>query len=208
MMPVIIATRNPAKVAALGRWVVGWEVRQAPPGVSLESAEDGDTFAANAVAKAESVSGRMPGSIVVASDGGLLVPALGAWDPLRTHRFAAPKASAADRARSLLRLAGDLRGRDRGIGWQEALAVVVNGYHRASWVAESPPGELATSLHESLLGADSGFWVPSIWRCPECGGKRLVDLSAAEQATRLDHWMQLGAALSGWLVTTPAEHPA
>lgn len=197
---VVVATRNPAKVASLGRFVPGWDDVAAPPDLDLDATEDGPTFAANAVAKAEAVSARLSGEVVVATDGGLLVPALGdAWDPLRTHRFAGTGATAADRARALLRLAVDLRGRDREIGWQEALAVAVDGRHEASWLAESPPGELATTLHESLLGADPGFWVPAIWRCPECGGKRLADLTADERATRFDHWMQLGSALGGWL---------
>ena len=200
MRTVVVATRNPAKLAALRRWVDGWEVEQPPPEVSVESPEDAATFAGNAVAKAETVSARMPGAIVVATDGGLLLPALDAtWDPLRTHRFAGPDATAANRARALLRLAVGLRGRDREIGWQESLAVAADGRHRASWVAESPPGELATTLHESLLGAEPGFWVPAIWRCPECGGKRLADLSPEEVATRFDHWMQLGSALVAWL---------
>ena len=200
MSRVLVATRNPAKVATLARLLPGWEVSEAPGNVSLDSSEDGRTFAANAIEKVELVSAQMPGEIVVATDGGLLVPALGdVWDPLRTHRFAGAWVSAADRARSLIRLAGYLRGPDREIGWQEALAVAVDGRHRASWVAESPPGELATTLHESLLGAADGFWVPAIWRCPECAGKRLADLTGDERATRFDHWMQLGSALSGWL---------
>jgi inosine/xanthosine triphosphate pyrophosphatase family protein len=162
--------------------------------------ETSSTFAANAIGKAEAISRRQPSQVVAATDGGLLVPALGdQWDPLRTHRFAGPDTSAADRARALLRLAADLRGVDRVVGWQEALAVAVDGRHLASWVAESPPGELATTLHESLLGAEPGFWVPAIWRCPECGGKRLADLTPDEEGTRLDHWMQLGAAMIGWL---------
>lgn len=200
MSRVYVATRNQAKVDTLARVLPGHDVSEAPGNVSLDSSEDDRTFGTNAVAKAESVSAQLPGEIVVATDGGLLVPALGDhWDPLRTHRFAGIETSAADRARSLLRLAGDLRGLDREIGWQEALAVAVDGRHLASWLAESPPGELATTLHESLLGADRGFWVPAIWRCPECAGKRLADLTDDERSTRFDHWMQLGAALSGWL---------
>lgn len=200
MRQVVVATRNPAKVATLGRGVPDWRVVGTPPGISLEVAEDAPSFAPNAVAKVEAVSARLPGEIVVASDGGLLIPALGsAWVPHKTHRFAGPDASAADRARALLRQAAHLRGRDRLIGWQEALAVAVDGRHRTSWVAESPPGELATTLHGSLLGAEQGFWVPALWRCPECGGKRLAELTLDERATRLDHWLQLSSVLAAWL---------
>ncbi len=197
MTRLVVATRNPAKIAAIGRWLPRHELRAAPHDISGETSETGSTVAANAVSKVETLSARLPGVLVVATDGGLLVPALGdRWDPLRTHRFAGPDASAANRARALLRLAGDLRGVDRAVGWREALAVAVDGRH-----------ELATTLHESLLGAAPAFWVPAIWRCPECGGKRLADLTPEEQATRLDHWMQLGAALGGWLaqVNAPME---
>ena len=200
MRRVVVATGNAAKVAALARWLPGVEVVPTPSDVSPDAAEDGASFPENAVLKAEAVSARLPGEVVVATDGGLLVPGLGpAWDPLRTRRFAGEASSAADRARALLAMASGLRGRDRIIGWEEALAVAVDGRHVASWVAESPPGELATTLHESLLGADPGFWVPAVWRCPECGGKRLADLTPDDRATRFDHWMQLGSALSGWL---------
>lgn len=200
MPRVVVATGNAAKIAALARWLPGVEVEPTPGDIALDSPEGGASFSENAIAKAESVSGRLPGEIVAATDGGLLVPSLGsAWEPLRTRRFAGEAASAADRARALLGMASGLRGRDRIIGWEEALAVAVDGRHVASWVAESPPGELATTLHDSLLGAAPGFWVPAIWRCPECAGKRLADLTPDEQATRFDHWMQLGSALGGWL---------
>lgn len=155
MRQVVAATRNQTSVAELSRWVVGWQVVETPPGITLGVAEDGSSLASNA--------------------------------------------SFADRARQLLQQAVHLPSGDRTIGWREALAVAVDGRYRASWVAGNPPGELASALHESLFDADRGFWIPAIWRCPECGGKRLADLTPSEQVTRIDHWMQLGWALTGWL---------
>jgi hypothetical protein len=94
-------------------------------------------------------------------------------------------------------MAGGLRGGERRIWWEEAMAIANGGEIIHVWRAIGPPGELADT---PLFGAPSGgFWVPSIWLCPEYGGKRLSELSEEQRRNRSDHWEQLGAKLRGFL---------
>src|SRR5262245_20623309 len=126
-MQLIAATRNPAKVQELARRVAGLADVFPLPDAGEGDPENGDTFAANAVAKAVSWSRRLDrGETVVATDGGLLIPALGdRWDPVRTRRFAGE--TDVERAEALLALAADLAGDDRRIVWEEAMALARDG---------------------------------------------------------------------------------
>lgn len=199
------ATRNVAKAAQF-RELAGGLAEVAPiprHGAELDGClgdEDGLGFEENAAAKAAGCSALVPGSLVVASDGGLLVPGLGdRWDPLRTRRFAGERATDAERASALLRLAHDLLAGERVIGWREALAVAQDGAALASWTRESPPGLLSVEFDGASLSGADAFWVPAVWRCPEYGGRLLADLTNAERRARIDHWAQLGAGLRTFL---------
>ena len=80
-------------------------VTPADIGISVSPDESGDTHESIARSKAEawSLAAGMP---AIATDGGLLVPALGAnWESRYTRRFAGPAADDAARQRRLL---GDL----------------------------------------------------------------------------------------------------
>jgi hypothetical protein len=136
---------------------------------------------------------------VAATDGGLLIPALGSgWDPARTARFAGPSATNADRIDNLLKLAEALRDDQRRVRWSETLVVAVDGQIVAELSEESPDGLLAETAPDELPEGSSGFWVPYVWLCPEHNNRRLSALSEGELATRADHWSALGARLSDW----------
>lgn len=204
-MRLVLAGGNRDKATALGWWlgdaatiVLAGDLRR--PVVSAAAAdsaeEEGPSFAANAEAKASRASRELSGETIVATDGGLLVPALSAaWDPLRTRRFAGEGATNAERAAALLALAADLRGEERRIGWREALAVACDGAVLAVWEAEGVPGILADDVEPRLLAPGGGFWVPALWRCPEFALRRLAELSPAERRARDDHWARLGRQL-------------
>ena len=202
MRRIVLASRNPAKAAALARRLAGVaRVEPLPRDISLE---DGPALLAIAQAKAARCSQALPGRVVVASDGGLLIPALGAtWDPLRTRRFAGERASDRERADALLALAADLEGDERRIGWREALAVARDGEVIAAWEADDTPGLLARDYDPALLAAGGGFWIPALWTCPEYGGRRLAELSETERAARDDHWARLGRSLRRFLTDLP-----
>jgi hypothetical protein len=134
--------------------------------------------------------------LIVASDGGLLFPALrDAWNPTRTRRFAGSGATDQDRAAALLALAAHLTGPDRTIGWRESLALARDGRLLRQWSAESPPGILATRAEPALIAAGHGFWLPALWLSPDHDNRPLAPLTPAERAARPDHWYHLGTAL-------------
>jgi inosine/xanthosine triphosphate pyrophosphatase family protein len=198
MASIIAATTNQAKIAELTRILDGVAtVAALPRTVAPVSEPIGPTVEAIAAAKAVGYAKALgPDVLVVATDGGLLVPGLGeAWDPCRTHRFAGEGATDAERAAKLLRLAENLDGANRRIAWREAVALARGGAILATWVAEGVAGELATNYDQVDLTAGNGFWLPALWRCPEYDGRRLNSLTVAERTARDDHWSRLGREL-------------
>ena len=108
---ILLATGNADKQRML-RWLLeDLPVRPVTPneiGVAASPDESDENHQAIAQAKAEawSVAAGIP---AIASDGGLLVPALGAnWESRYTRRFAGTAADDAERQRRLLDLAGTL----------------------------------------------------------------------------------------------------
>jgi inosine/xanthosine triphosphate pyrophosphatase family protein len=201
-MRLVAATRNPAKVAELARLVTGLaEVVSLPPDAGPDAPEEGDRLEAIAAAKARHWSRLLDrGELVVASDGGLLIPALGPrWDPARTRRFAGSAATDAERAEALLALTADLAGDRRRIGWREALAVARDGVLLACWAAEGEPGLLARDYDPRAIATGAGFWVPALWICPGRDGRRLAELPAVERDAVASHWSVLGARLRAFL---------
>jgi inosine/xanthosine triphosphate pyrophosphatase family protein len=204
---LIAATRNRAKIGEL-QGVVGDTAKVEPllqdislgPEIerSLEAGrETAEIAAAKAVAWSRAVG---EGALVIATDGGLLIPALGeAWDPTRTRRFAGEDATDLERARTLLALTADLTGEDRRIGWRESLAIARGGKLLATWSAEGPTGLLATEVDPAAIEAGGGFWIPAVWRCPELYGRLLADLTAEERSALGDHWTQLAGPVREWL---------
>jgi inosine/xanthosine triphosphate pyrophosphatase family protein len=205
---LVAATRNPAKVANLSEIVRGIAIVE-PLSLDItlageieESTEAGEDLASIAAAKAV-VWSKVLGSagLVIATDGGLLAPALGArWNPAQTRRFAGPGVSDRERARRLLALAVGLAGAERRIGWKEAVAIARVDRLLAQLSAESEPGLLAETVDEAAIARGNGFWVPAIWRCPEFDGRLLADLTDDEAASRDDHWRRLREPIRAWLI--------
>ncbi len=200
-MRLTAATRNQAKVQELAR-LTGGLAEVVPLPVTAEAdPEEGDSFAENARAKAVFWSRRVDrGEIVIATDGGLMIPALGdRWNPVRTRRFASE--TDIERAEALLALAADLAGDERRIVWKEALAVARDGIVLACWTAISDAGLLAHDVDPAVVAAGNGFWIPAIWICPEAARRRLAELTPDDRAARADHWSRLGAELRAFLPT-------
>jgi len=209
---VIAGTRNLAKLAALRVLLRGVATVSAPPGGDApDSLEEGRTVAEIAETKARVWSQwlleRGVTHPVVVTDGGLLVPGLAsAWTLTKTRRFAGPGASPVELATALLDRCVHLVGDERRIGWVEAATIAAPGREPVTFVAESPPGVLATSLPVRCDGADDEFWVPSIWLCPEFGLKRLSDLRSDERDARPDHWSRIGVELRRYLSNSDTCH--
>ena len=208
MLPILLATGNPDKQRMLQWLLAGLPVRPVKPAdlpVHAEPDESGETHESIARAKAAAWS-QAAGMPAVASDGGLLLPALGAnWESRYTRRFAGPAADDAERQRRLLELLAPYSGAARSAAFVEGLAIADAGQTVASWEVQGPTGRIVNTLPEAdsptgpiastLAEADSptaggGFWVFPLWRFAEYG--RTYDrLTEAERAALGDHWAAL-----------------
>ncbi len=192
---ILLATANPAKQATLQWLLEDLPLEMVTPGeLGLTSVpdEEGETHQAIARQKAGAWS-RAASMLVIASDGGLVIPALGAnWESRFTHRFAGAAANDRDRLRSLLELMQPYQGAEREASWIEAVAIADQGQTLTSWELSGATGLIADVSSEGP-GEDpavEGFWVFSVWRFPKFG-KYYNQLNAAEKQSLDDHWTQL-----------------
>ena len=114
---IVLATTNPAKQGKLLGLLDGLPLKPRPQvelGPEGEApVEEGSSHEQNARHKAEFWS-RAVGVQAIASDGGLLIPALGErWDSLFTHRFAGEDADDQARLSLLLQMMEPFRGEER-----------------------------------------------------------------------------------------------
>ncbi|WP_432820971.1 XTP/dITP diphosphatase [Trichloromonas sp.] len=103
-MELLVATRNAGKLKEIRRLLgdLGIEVKGLDAFPELpEVEEDGDTFAANAIKKAETVAA-LTGLATLADDSGLEVAELGGQPGVRSARYAGEQATDADNNRKLL----------------------------------------------------------------------------------------------------------
>lgn len=191
-MPIIIlATTNPAKLARL-RWLVQ-DLPLSPLAptesmVELTVEETGTTHDENARLKAAAWSNAF-GGLALATDGGLVIPALGdSWNSVRTSRFAGPDADDRQRTDALLELMQRLSGDERRAYWTEAVALADKGQVLKTWTRSSREGAIADGYGQEQL--IQGFWVFTLWWFPKLG-KRYVDLTSLELAQVEDHWTGL-----------------
>ena len=233
--PVLLATGNPDKLGML-RWLLdGLPLRLRPVtpddlDLSADPDESGATHEAIARAKAAAWSRAAGGILTIASDGGLLVPALGPhWESRHTRRFAGPAADDAERQRRLLELMQPYAGDDRKAAFVESLAVAENGRALASWTAAGAIGHITETLPDTSAAAnsdadataaansdtaataaaapDNGFWVFPLWNFPHYG--RTYDrLTQAQRAAVGDHWAALRPLLHNYLTTHWQPPPA
>ena len=189
--PILLATGNPAKQQALSDLLEGLPLNPVTPaelGISADPDETADTHDAIAVEKAVEWS-RLAGMLAIATDGGLVVPSLGAnWESRYTHRFAGPAADDEERRRRLLELLGNADGAEREASWVEALAIADSGKALKSWELKGGKGVIARETEPGLHAP--GFWVFSLWYFPEIG-KYYNQLSDADKEALGDHWVRL-----------------
>ncbi len=195
-LPILLATGNLEKQKML-RWLLeGLPVKPTTPAelnVSASPDESADSHEAIARVKAEAWSS-VSNITAIASDGGLLIPALGAnWESRYTRRFAGPAADDRERQRQLLALLQPYSGSDREAAFVEGLAIAQNGNVLASWEVRGATGVIAERLeHPGPPAQSDGFWVFPIWRFPEFG-RAYDQLTLAERASLGDHWEALRA---------------
>ncbi len=189
--PVLLASGNPAKQQSL-RWLLeGLPLSPVTPqqlGLDSDPEEEGETHEIIARQKARdwSLAGSM---LVIASDGGLVIPALGSnWESTLTHRFAGPAADDADRQDRLLELMRPYRGRKREASWVEALAIADRGEVLTSWGLTGATGVIGREVGD--IPQVPGFWVFSLWHFPQYA-RTYNELSLQERESLGDHWNRL-----------------
>ena len=189
--PILLATGNSDKQKAFQSMLKGLPLRPVTPaelGISASTQENGDTHEAIAVEKAVEWS-KAGSMLAVASDGGLVIPALGpAWQSRHTRRFAGPDVNDAQRVDRLLELMEPHTGAARTASWAEALAIAYKGRPVASWELHGATGEISQTRQP---GPVPEFWAFTVWDFPQYG-KSYNQLTPEELESLNDHWARLG----------------
>lgn len=189
--PILLATGNGDKQRAFRSLLDGLPLTSITPaelGITTSPEEDGDTH--EAIAEKKAVQWSRAGSMLaIASDGGLVIPALGpAWESRHTHRFAGPAVDDSQRVDRLLELMEPFTGTDRSASWAEAVAIAHKGRLLASWDLLGARGKI-TEARKS--GPVPKFWAFTVWTFPQYG-KTYNELTPGERESLNDHWTRLG----------------
>ena len=194
---IIIATTNPAKADRLQSLCTGVDVRFVEPHhPSLLIDESSPTHLGNAIAKALSWS-RVSPDVALASDGGLVIPALGdKWESTLTHRATGADVEDSERARRLLSRMRGIDWSQRSAYWVEAIAVARAGSLTCAWEVDGLLGVIGENYRANPDGP-KGFWGDGLWETIE--GKKRWELSDYERNEKLDTWYQLFAPVNAFL---------
>lgn len=179
----MLATTNPAKRERLEWMLDGLAGLELVHAAALDVAEGDRSLADNALLKAHAYAATyaLPS---IASDGGLVVPALGSrWNPVLTGR----------RSGELLELMRGLSGPQRAATQAECVAIVdAHGSQLGLFEAMSAPRQVAESFDPRDLPA--GFWLPGVLLYgPE--QSRFAELTAGQRGAIDDHWLALRASV-------------
>lgn len=205
MPTILLATGNAAKQAKL-RWLIdglgsvgGGEYTAVTPrdlGLTFDPAERGSSHQEVAAAKAADWAIEA-GTLVIASDGGAHIPALGAsWNSLFTRRAAGDVPNDAARADHLLDLMRGQQCGQRNITWIEGVAVARPGAVLGAWEAQGAIGRLVERYDQGKVG--NGFWFPALLLVPRFS-KLLADLTPAELEHVDDGWNALREPVRSFL---------
>ena len=199
--PILLATGNRDKQAEFRRLLLGLPFNPVTPAEAALTGvpdEQGDTHEAIARDKAVQWS-RAASMLSIASDGGLVVPALGPrWESRYTHRFAGPAADNNERLARLLELMRPYSGEDRRASWVESVAIADRGRVLVSWELSGAVGYLDEQPPDDPLPE---FWVFSVWRFPQFGAA-YTQLTDTQRESIDDHWSRLRRLVRRFLTST------
>lgn len=193
-MKAILATGNPHKIHKL-TWIFSKYYNElVPQEKSMDVDENGNTFRENAEKKAIEVS-RIYGCHAVATDGGVLIPALGDdWNGLLTKRFIGREnATDIDHIEALLELMKSKVGKERAIIWNEAIAIARSGELLFSTQVEGDHGVIQTTYNPEQY--QKGIWQCTITCYPQFGGKNYFELNDTERQYSEISWHRLKQAV-------------
>ena len=199
MPKILLATGNAAKQAKL-RWLIdglGFEaVTPRELGVSFDPPESGSTHQEVAASKALAWANEA-GRLVIASDGGIDIPALGPhWNSLYTRRAAGDVLDDCARAEHLIGLMRGRVGAERDAFKCEAVAVAQPGRVLGAWEAGGAMGQVVESYDPSKISG--GFWLPAVLWDPRFG-KVVADLTPEESDQTANGWNELRSVVRPFL---------
>jgi XTP/dITP diphosphohydrolase len=186
---LVLATRNGHKLREFGRLLApdGVLIEPLPEGVILPP-EDGDTFAANALGKAQAAA-RATGRAVIADDSGIEVATLGGAPGVRSARYAGEHASDEENLAKLLREAPA----GSGLRYVCALAYV----DPEAGVSEMFAGECLGELAATPRGS-GGFGYDPAFVPPTASRRTMAELSDVDKDA-ISHRGNAVRALLEWL---------
>ncbi len=176
---LVLATRNRGKIREIRAILAGLDVElldslDFPP--FAEPAENGDTFLANALAKAKAVH-RVTGCPSLADDSGLEVDALGGAPGVRSARYGGPGLDDGERCAKLLEELAGVRDEERGARFHcAAVLYPAPGASRKGLAAE---GFLHGSIARAPRG-NNGFGYDPVFLVPE-RGMTLAEMDPGEK---------------------------
>ncbi len=165
-------------------------------GLKIEVDENGESFEENAIIKAVEVSKEFEG-LVVATDGGMIIPSLEGWNALYTRRFAGKDVNDFQRMDKILELMADKQGEARTMQWKESIAVAKGGQCLFSLTVDGVSGVMSQSYDRSKYR--EGIWLCSLWEFPQYSNKNFFDLNDPEVADAERSWTMLGKGLVAYL---------
>jgi len=170
---ILLATRNAGKVREFARFFaeLGWQVEPVPADAP-EVIEDGETFSANAIKKAEEIAA-FYNTPALADDSGLEVDALGGRPGVYSARYSGEDATD---ARNNAKLLAELQGvpePERGARFVSSIAFARPGQETLVSFGTCSGHILTEARGEGGFGYDPLFALPT--------GQTLAEISLAEK---------------------------
>jgi XTP/dITP diphosphohydrolase len=169
---LVVATQNAHKLRELQQILASVELVPLPGDLELPP-ETGDTFAANALAKARAARAAT-GEPAIADDSGIAAPALGGAPGVRSARYAGPDATDEENLELLLSELDDKV--DRSVTYVCALAYI--DAEGAEWVFE---GICEGTLAREPRGRGGFGYDPAFIPRETADGRTMAELEPAEK---------------------------
>ena len=186
-MRLVLATRNEHKLYEFERVMDGVALEPLPAHVTLLP-EQGETFAANAIAKARAAAAAL-GRAAIADDSGIEAEALGGAPGIFSARFAGPRATD---ARNLAKL------REQAPAGSGLRYVCVVAYAEPGGQEHAFEGSCTGTLAADPRGAGGFGYDPAFLPDEVADGRTMAELSGAEKDA-ISHRGRAARALLAWL---------
>jgi XTP/dITP diphosphohydrolase len=184
---MILASRNPHKLAELSRMLGARRLEPLPANVEL-APETGATFAENALAKARAAASATGGT-AIADDSGIAAAALGGAPGVRSARFAGERATDEENLALLIRLLPP--------GSALAYVCVIAYVDPASGVERVFEGRCEGTMAPARRGS-GGFGYDPVFVPAGLDGRTMAELDGAEKDS-ISHRGRALRALGAWL---------